>query len=956
MAYLRCKMCGGDLDIQPGSSVATCEFCGTQQTIPTVNDDLLQGLFNRANVLRMKSEFDKAADIYEKILQSDPDQAEAYWGLILCKYGVEYVEDPKTLRRIPTCHRTSYDAITADEDYKNALRCADAVQRRIYEAEAAAIDAIQKGILAISQKEEPYDVFLCYKETDASGKRTVDSTIANDIYYQLTQEGFKVFFAAITLEDKLGTEYEPYIFSALNTAKVMLVLGTKPEHFNAVWVKNEWSRFLKLMKQDRSRRLIPCYRDMDAYELPEEFAHLQAQDMSKIGFINDVVRGIKKLIVKEAPAPAPAPQPAAPAAAPQAAPTANVTALLDRGNMALEDGQWDKANDYFDQVLNLDARCGEAYQGMFLAEKKVRDLDEFVEKIMDKSRASNGSVGRYYEACPEDTQTIEDAVKKYAQPEIMQEDAIREQFRYDREVRAFTEWIQQSQEDVNDELEDNKHLYRSLQFLTGKKKAELEAALAKIGEKQRREINRARQFEDQRVEKVRTEYAQFVREKLAEVEAQFQKEAERVEKIYQAAKAGEASAETIADYVRAEKLYGSIKGYKDAADGIGRCRSEADQLRREEARQQEVRMKEAEAAQAAAKKAAARKKMKQLALIAAATAAVPIMILFITQVIIPAQTYKNAIALRDAGDYMGAVRTFRKIPYYKDVQEQLEDFKIVHTKETYVSEDRKYRDDTTYEYDAQGNLISKVEIDDDGDVDRYTYEYDEKGNLLSEAYVSRYSNNTTTYRYDGNGNVLLKKTEYKDGDKSQCTYQYDEKGNLIFEQNVYADGKKDQHTYRYDENNNQIFRQSIYSDGRKHEFTWTYDESGNKLTERYLYGGGSTGYYEYTYDKDGNLLVTKEENYDGEMEVVVQYTYDEHGNLVKEKRGASEKADEIQYTYDGYGRVTQRCFMEYSWGDYIDKTYTYYTYDEDGNLTKISGGSGYTYSDYLAFYCPQENR
>ena len=53
----------------------------------------------------------------------------------------------------------------------------------------------------------------------------------------------------------MGTEYEPYIFSALNTSRVMLSLGTKPEYFNAVWVKNEWSRFLKIMKKDRSKLL-----------------------------------------------------------------------------------------------------------------------------------------------------------------------------------------------------------------------------------------------------------------------------------------------------------------------------------------------------------------------------------------------------------------------------------------------------------------------------------------------------------------------------------------------------------------------------------------------------------------------------------------------------------------------------------------------------------------------------
>ncbi|MDO4960670.1 MAG: DUF6273 domain-containing protein [Eubacteriales bacterium] len=337
MAILKCKMCGGTLEVTDGQSVCECEYCGSKQTVPNSQDEGLQTLYNRANVLRMKSEFDKAAEIYEKILQKNETEAEAYWGLILCKYGIEYVEDPQTYRRVPTCHRASYDAVTADEDYKNAIKYADISQKILYEDEARAIDEIQRGILAIAQKEDPYDVFICYKETDENGKRTQDSVIANDIYYQLTQEGYKVFYAAITLESKLGSEYEPCIFSALNTAKVMLAIGTKPEYFNAVWVKNEWSRFLKLLKKDRSRLLIPCYKDMDPYELPEEFAHLQAQDMGKIGFISDLVRGIKKVIKKEE---APAPATAAGAAA---AYSNNVTALIQRGYMALEDQEWAKA-------------------------------------------------------------------------------------------------------------------------------------------------------------------------------------------------------------------------------------------------------------------------------------------------------------------------------------------------------------------------------------------------------------------------------------------------------------------------------------------------------------------------------------------------------------------------------------------------------------------------------------
>ena len=296
MAVFKCKMCGGSLEIAEGLSVATCEYCGTTQTLPRLNDDKIANLYDRANHFRRNNDYDKAMGIYEQILNEDSSDSEAYWSLVLCRYGIEYVEAPATKKRIPTVNRTQFTSIFSDEDYKSALQYADDEQKSIYEDEAKAIDNIQKGILEISNNEEPFDVFICYKETDNNGRRTPDSVLANDLYHQLTAEGFKVFFAAITLEDKLGSAYEPYIFAALNSAKVMVVLGTKPEFFNAVWVKNEWSRYLALIKNGAKKMLIPAYKDMDPYDLPEEFSHLQAQDMSKLGFMQDLIRGIKKIV------------------------------------------------------------------------------------------------------------------------------------------------------------------------------------------------------------------------------------------------------------------------------------------------------------------------------------------------------------------------------------------------------------------------------------------------------------------------------------------------------------------------------------------------------------------------------------------------------------------------------------------------------------------------------------
>ena len=374
MAILKCKMCGGELNIRDGKTVAECEYCGTTQTLPKLVSDDIANLYDRANHFRRNNEFDKAEGIYERILSQTPEDAEAYWSLVLCRYGIEYVEDPATRKRVPTVNRTQYTSIFDDENYKSAIEHADAVQRRVYEEEAAAINEIQKGILAISQKEEPFDVFICYKESDNNGRRTPDSVLATDLYHQLTNEGFKVFFARITLEDKLGTAYEPYIFAALNSAKVMVVLGTKPEYFNAVWVKNEWSRYLALVKQSGGKKvLIPAYRDMDPYDLPEEFSHLQAQDMSKLGFMQDLIRGIKKITGSDQPKPV---QPQAAAVNPVSAGSADIAPLLKRMFMYLEDGEWDKANEYSERVLDKDPENAEAYLGKLMVDLKVRQRKE----------------------------------------------------------------------------------------------------------------------------------------------------------------------------------------------------------------------------------------------------------------------------------------------------------------------------------------------------------------------------------------------------------------------------------------------------------------------------------------------------------------------------------------------------------------------------------------------------
>lgn len=350
---IKCKMCGGDLNIQEGNPICECEFCGTQQTIPQVDNEKKGNLFNRANRLRMGAEFDKAATVYASIVAEFPEEAEAYWGLCLCKYGIEYVDDPLTGNKIPTCHRTIPESILDDEDFDQACENASAEAKRLYREEAKAIDRLQQDILSIVANEEPYDVFICYKETDENGERTEDSVLAQSIYDELTSKELKVFFARITLEDKLGRQYEPYIYAALHSAKVMLSIGTQYEYFDSVWVKNEWARFLELMKIDRTKTLIPCYKGIDAYDMPREFKNLQAQDMGKIGWLQDLTRGIIKLCQKDG---YQKKQEVVQHNSPQ------VANLLELVRTSLDSQNFTKAEEFCNQIISIDGSNYDAWK------------------------------------------------------------------------------------------------------------------------------------------------------------------------------------------------------------------------------------------------------------------------------------------------------------------------------------------------------------------------------------------------------------------------------------------------------------------------------------------------------------------------------------------------------------------------------------------------------------------
>ena len=638
MAIIKCKMCGGDIVLSEDKSIGTCDSCGSTMTLPRIDDEQRAAAFNRGNHFRRIGEFDKALAVYEHIVEEHEADAEAHWCCALCRFGIEYVEDPTTHEWLPTCHRASFDSFLEDVDYLAALEHADPSARERYRQDAEKITEVQRGILSISQNEKPFDVFICYKETDENGQRTRDSLLAQEIYYGLTEQGCRVFFARITLEDKVGTMYEPYIFAALHSARVMVVVGTSAKNLNAVWVRNEWSRFLALMRKDRNKLLLPCYRDMDPYDMPEQLSVLQAYDMSKIGFLQDLVRGVNKVLGggKE-------PEHARETLVVQGKEGSSLTALLRRGELSLEDGEWKAADEFFDRVLDMDAECAVAYRGKFLAGAQQKSLADYTAARIEQARSEETSTPM--EAVQADEAHIAAAMEQFAVPGYVTKTAVKDLYAPPQKFASVVGYWRAAAQGEQALLANDRNLKKARAFAAGAFKKTLEDEMSAVERRWNEAVAQAQLRDEQLAQEAKEAYARALKNGDHAAQKQYDQAMARRESDYQ--QLCKRQAEARQDEEEWQKLgneFQRLGDYKDSVERAKQC---------------------AEKKVAAQKRARNRKRLLICAVVVITAAA-----LVYFCVIQPAMFYRKADELLAAGDYEGALAQFVAAGGYGDAWER----------------------------------------------------------------------------------------------------------------------------------------------------------------------------------------------------------------------------------------------------------------------------------------------
>ena len=294
-----CAYCGTKLSLTSNNQYY-CAGCGNQYSLENKDDNTIAEV-RMAFSMILELRFDEAEKLFDNYIRDHQDAYEAYWGKFLSQNRILYVDDGGK-KMIPTFADMPLRSLQSNPIFQKACEYAPDEKKSYYQKQIKIIEDNIKEWQLVKKEEKPYDIFISYKDKNDDGSRTNDSHAAYDLYNTLKEKGFRVFFSRVSMTFHQGKKYEPYIYNALNTAKIMIVCGSKEEYFNAKWVRNEWTRYLSKIASGEKKEasLIPVLFDrLDPYALPMELRKLQALDASELKFMENLLNVVNNIVRKK---------------------------------------------------------------------------------------------------------------------------------------------------------------------------------------------------------------------------------------------------------------------------------------------------------------------------------------------------------------------------------------------------------------------------------------------------------------------------------------------------------------------------------------------------------------------------------------------------------------------------------------------------------------------------------
>ena len=178
-----CKTCGadlGELASKATNGVVKCVYCDSVWTVVKKTTDKTAADFIAMGEHELDiCKFEDAFAAFKKAAELDAKEPQAYWGMALAEYKVQYVKDEVNNHLQPICHEIICRNFLENVNYLKAIELASPEQKEAYEKKAKEIETIKKEFYRLRNSGTEYDCFICVKVTEIHTDKKTEALVGS---------------------------------------------------------------------------------------------------------------------------------------------------------------------------------------------------------------------------------------------------------------------------------------------------------------------------------------------------------------------------------------------------------------------------------------------------------------------------------------------------------------------------------------------------------------------------------------------------------------------------------------------------------------------------------------------------------------------------------------------------------------------------------------------------------
>lgn len=352
---------------------------------------LCRGLYEASKQMQEKR-FNKARHMYLSLCREYPESFYPFFGLAASKYGVSIAEEDGDY--VPRCLCPTDERFTDCPSFRKACALADGIsagtirhdtavtsrgtedKRALLRALGERIESDRANVTKLASLIPSYDIFLSinYEPDSKDYDRTADR-----LYYRLTEQGGRVFFAPEIIPEADDRHAAPFVYRALETCTQMLVYISDVSDIASFRLRNEITRYSALaaagLKDENS--IVVAYSGIKKEDIPPQLAKFPSFEVKGGGRKSEPL-----------PTPDPVPTPDQEPRSEQEAAEITPEAVSDASSETAEEVNDDRLNDTEAQTIQVGEDASEERSDTVSNETKIKfdgiDIGSMLSNAMKK--------------------------------------------------------------------------------------------------------------------------------------------------------------------------------------------------------------------------------------------------------------------------------------------------------------------------------------------------------------------------------------------------------------------------------------------------------------------------------------------------------------------------------------------------------------------------------------------